>query len=96
MPALSAYTNVENTALVILRQKGFQIWHDKDRERYCAEKNGWDFVAHGAVELLGIVAIYEHQNPQDFREYWWQIEQPDLMRSLPRAPVPYKPVWEKK
>lgn len=96
MPALSAYTNVENTALVILKEKGFQIWYDKDRERYCAEKNGWDFFAHGAVELLGVVAIFEHHNPITYREYWWKIDEPDIARSLPQTPIPYTPVWEMK
>ena len=95
MPTLSAYTNVENTALVILRQKGFQIWYDKELDCYCAEKGGWDFFANGAVELLGVVTIFEYHNPLNFREYWWKIDEPNLVRNLPSKPLPYKPVWEK-
>jgi hypothetical protein len=32
MPALSEYSNVYNTALAVLREKGFQIWYDKERK----------------------------------------------------------------
>jgi hypothetical protein len=95
MPTLSAYTNVENTALVILQEKGFQIWYAREYDLFYAEKNGWDFAANGAVELLGVIAIFEHQNPKSFREYWWKIDDPDLVRNLPAKPNPYKPVWRK-
>jgi len=96
MPALSAAGNVENTALVILKEKGYQIWYDKDLDLCCAEKGGWDFFATGAVELLGVVAIFEHHKPKGFKEYWWKIDQPFLVLDLPDQPIPYKPIWEKK
>jgi hypothetical protein len=96
MPALSYYTNVHNTALVILQQKGYRVWTRRDPERICAEKDGWDFMAHDPVQLLGVVAIHEFHRPREFREYWWKIDEPRLYDSIPSAPPDYVPVWERK
>src|SRR5205085_9022050 len=41
----SYYTNVHNTALVILQRKGYRVWTEQNGERICAEENGWDFMA---------------------------------------------------
>ena len=95
MPSLSAYSNVVNTALVILHRKGFQTWYDAKTDHYWAEKDGWDFAASGAVELLGIVEIYENLNPIEFSEYWWKLDSPRLDGKLPRKPRKYRPVWKK-
>lgn len=96
MSSLYAYSNVENTALVLIQRKGFQIWFDDEEQLYYAEKDGWDFAAAGAVELLGTIAIFEHHNPEVFKEYWWRIENPVLISNLPKHPSPYVPVWSKK
>jgi hypothetical protein len=76
MPALGAYTNVLNTALVILQRKGFRVWSDEKEENWYAEKDGWDFMADDPIQLLGLVAIFEHQRPTEFSEYWWQLQEP--------------------
>ncbi|MCY1043320.1 hypothetical protein OV208_18530 [Corallococcus sp. bb12-1] len=96
MPALTEYPNVSDTALIILKQKGFQVWYDKMAEAFCAEKDGWDFMATSPCGLLGVVAIYEHKHPEKFAEYWWRERRsPSLYDNLPDGPRPYTPVWQK-
>ncbi|EPX64325.1 hypothetical protein D187_005459 [Cystobacter fuscus DSM 2262] len=92
MPALSEYTNVYNTALLILQKKGFQVWLDESIDMYCAEKDGWDFMAQTPCGLLGVVAIFEYKQPSEYREYWWQEQGQDIYSNLPRQPRAYKPV----
>ncbi len=96
MPSLSEYTNVYDTALFILREKGYQLWVDEARQVFCAEKDGWDFEADSPCGLLGIVAIFEARRPTTYAEYWWREKDADLYRSLPKAPErAYEPVWRK-
>jgi hypothetical protein len=91
MPCLSEYTNVFDTALSVLRTKGFQCWYDEASSLYFAERDGWDFASESPVGLLGVVAIYEFKNPQKWTEYWWKEEVPEaaFFQRLPRSPVPY-------
>jgi hypothetical protein len=89
---LTAYSNTENTALIILKRKGYQIWFETDLESFCCEKDGWDFTAGGATELLGVVAFHEYHQPKEFKEYWWRIEEPKLLGNLPTEPEPFVPV----
>jgi hypothetical protein len=97
MPALSEYTNVYNTALVVLQQKGFQVWYDKKLDAYLAEKDGWDFLSQTPCGLLGVIAIFEHKRPSAYGEYWWKEDEPDLFQKLPERPLKdYIPVWKKK
>jgi hypothetical protein len=97
MPALSAYANTENTALVILRQKGYQVWYEEKLEMYGAEKNGWDFSANSITELLGVVSIYEHHGSPDlYREYWWKIDDPLLINNVATEKPNFVPVYQKK
>ena len=95
MPALSAHSNVENTALVLLVRRGYQYWYDSGAELYYVEKDGWDFCASGLVELLGVVAIFETLKPEEYREYWWQIREPWLRDDIPPEHRPYAPVWQR-
>jgi hypothetical protein len=92
MPALSEYSNVYNTALLILQQKGFQVWYDERTSRFWAEKDGWDFTAESPCGLLGVVAIYEFRQPSAWREYWWREEGPDVYDHLPKKPRPFESV----
>jgi hypothetical protein len=96
MPALSYYTNVHNTALVILQRKGYRIWREQENDTICAEKNGWDFMADDPVQLLGLISIYEAHQPTTCREYWWKIDVPWLYDKVPSTRPDYTPVWEKK
>ena len=86
MPALSAYLNVWNTCLVILQNKGFRTWTDEAENYFFAERDGWDFMADDPIQLLGLIAIFEHTNPTKREEYWWRIEEPWLVESLPKSP----------
>lgn len=96
MPALSIYSNVENTALVILTQKGYQVWRDKEKQFVYAEKDGWDFAGQSFAELLGAVSIFEWHSPAAYAEYWWRIREPWLLDEVPQEPrSPFTPVWEK-
>lgn len=95
MPALSSYANTENTAVVLLNKMGYQVWEDESGELYMAERDGWDFAAKGLTELLGVVSIFERISPEEYSEYWWRIREPWLRDDLPKAPKPYKAVWEK-
>jgi hypothetical protein len=96
MPTLSEYSNVYNTALVILQRKGYQVWYDKKLDAYQAEKDGWDFMSDSPCGLLGVVAIFEERKPARFTEYWWKEDSPELYGNLPERPSKeYVPVWRK-
>ncbi|WP_461783912.1 hypothetical protein [Prosthecobacter sp.] len=92
MPALSYYCNVDNTAAVILHRKGYRLWNDLEMKAICAEKNAWDFAADDAVQLLGLISIFESQQPAEYREYWWKIDDPWLLDELPDFSPSYVPV----
>jgi hypothetical protein len=86
MPDLSAYLNVYNTALVVLERKGFSVRFDVSKDWWFAKKNEWEFLADDPIQLLGLVAIFEHHSPTKKKEYWWKIDEPDLFTKLdPRA-----------
>ena len=95
MPALSSYPNVWNTALVVLRDKGFRVWTDADQTAWFAERGGWDLLADDPIQLLGLVAIFEHRMPRQFREYWWQLDEPDLLSEVPQVAPEFQPVWKR-
>lgn len=78
MPDLSAYLNVYNTALVIIERKGWTLRYEDSREWWLAEKDGWELLADDPMQLLGLVAIHEHHAPEQKKEYWWRIDEPDL------------------
>jgi len=94
MAALADYTNVFDTALSILSQKGYQLWYDRESHVYYAEKDGWDFASESPVGLLGVIAIYEFEQPQAWSEYWWRLPPAGLYRNLPATPArSYQPVY---
>jgi hypothetical protein len=95
MPALGAYANVLNTALIVLRDKGFRVWTDQAQDNWYGEREGWDFVADDPIQLLGLVAIYEQRKPQGYSEYWWRLEEPWLIEQVPSQPPEYVPVWKR-
>jgi hypothetical protein len=95
MPALSYYSNVHNTALVILQRKGYRLWAEQDGDLICAEKDGWDFMADDPVQLPGVIAIYEFHHPPACSESWWKIDEPWLCGSIPNSAPEYVPVWRR-
>ena len=96
MPTLGEHSDVCHTGLVVLRQKGFQVWCERANHTHCAERDGRDFVADTPTGLLGLVAIYEHKRPQELRENWWKEPEPLVPRSVPTAPRPYQSVRRRK
>lgn len=89
MPTLSAHSNTENTALVILVNKGYQVW--KEGDTYKAEKNGWDFSAGGTTALLGLVAVFEHKRPKRYEEGWEISDEMWGLEDIKTKPKPYAP-----
>jgi hypothetical protein len=79
MPDLSAYLNVYNTALVIIERKGWTLRYDASREWWFAQKDDWELLADDPMQLLGLVAIHEHHAPEEKSEYWWRIDEPNLL-----------------
>jgi hypothetical protein len=92
VPALSEYPNVWDTAIAVLEQKGYAVWHDRDSDMFGAEREGWDFLADSPIALLGLVAIYEHKHPDTYTEYWWRTQPTHTSLALPSAPPPYTPI----
>lgn len=91
MPTLSEYANVYGTALQVLKDKGYQVWFEPTTNLFWAERNGWDFAADSPTGLLGVVAIYEHRRPDQYKEYWWRGDEIDV-QDLPAVPAPYSSV----
>ena len=56
---------------------------------YCAQKNGWDFMAYSPCGLLGLVNIYEFKKPAIYKEYWWRDNEKDLLDNLSRKKPKY-------
>lgn len=95
MPALSEFSNVASTAIAILVKKGYQVWFMKETETYCAERDGWDFMADSPCALLGVVSIYEFKKPDKYEEYWWR-EEDTSKGQLGSAPPRYTSVVDRK
>ena len=67
---------------MVLEKKGFSLRFDESREWWFAKKEDWEFMADDPIQLLGLVSIYEHHSPTDKTEYWWKIDEPDLLGEL--------------
>lgn len=79
MADIGAHLNVYNTALVILERKGWSLRHDDAQEWCFANKGEWELLADDPMQLLGLVAIHEHHAPTEKKEYWWKIDEPNLL-----------------
>lgn len=82
MSQLSSYPNVFNTCLVLLRREGFNLAYDKAQDSWRAEKDGFSFRGDNPIELLGLTAIYQKLQPREQKEYWWQINEPNVLGEL--------------
>jgi hypothetical protein len=93
MSALAESSNVVNTCFLLLDKKGWRCWYNESLDMFGAEKDGWDFLANSPAGLVGLVAIYEHCNPTEFREYWWRADGPeDHYTTIPNAKPEFIPV----
>ena len=59
---LVASGNTHNPSLIVLRQKGYELWLEKDEKGslWCAKKEDQSFLAYTGPELLGLVVLWEH------------------------------------
>jgi len=77
-PALVAAGNTYNPSLIVLRQKGYELWLEKGENGYlwCARKRHQRFLAYTGPELLGLVVLWEHLGRN------WNQQQPDIYGEL--------------
>jgi hypothetical protein len=98
MASLSSHTNVYNTCLRILRQRGYRLWVEGELDHnvmypndlaWMAEKNGKTFQADNPIELLGLAAIYEYVNPVgETQPDWWTVPGANIKDELLAAAFP--------
>jgi hypothetical protein len=77
-PTLVASGNTNNPSLIVLRQKGVEIWLEKsdDATLWCAKKGDQNFMAYTGPELLGLVVLWEHLGKN------WNQQEPDIYGEL--------------
>ena len=75
---LVASGNTYNPSLVVLRQKGYDLWLESgaDGNLWCAKKGDQKFLAYTGPELLGLVALWEQLGEN------WNQQQPDVYSEL--------------
>jgi hypothetical protein len=95
--SLGSHPNVYNTCLTILRARGFVLHVEGELDAdgcypvdalWVAENSGFRFAADNPIELLGLVAIYDHVQPKEQRSYWWVVDGPDIRTELMEAAFP--------
>lgn len=95
--SLSSHANAYNTCLRILRARGFALHVEGEMTAdgcypvdalWVAEEAGFRFAADNPIELLGLVAVYDHVRPTEARPYWWSVEGPDIWSELMEAAFP--------
>ena len=76
--SLVASGNTYNPSLIVLRQKGYEIWLEKaeDSSLWCAKKGDKSFLAYSGPELLGLVVLWEHLGED------WNQQRPDILGDL--------------
>ena len=59
--SLVAAGNTYNPCLILLRQKGYDLWLEQGDKGslWCAQKNNQNFMAYSGPELLGLVVLWE-------------------------------------
>ena len=72
------------------------MWYSEGTQLFCAEKDGWDFMAESPCGLLGVISMYEFHQPTNYQEYWWKLDTETLYHNLPKKPKRYVPVTRKK
>jgi len=96
--SLGSHANVYNTCLRILRRRGYTLRVDGEMTAdgcypttciWIAEQGEYCFAADNPIELLGLVAIYDHLRPQaEAKSYWWFVEGPDIWTELMETAFP--------
>ncbi len=75
---LVASGNTYNPSLIVLRDKGYDLWLEKgdNGSLWCAKKGEQSFLAYSGPELLGLVVLWEHLGPN------WNQQTPDIFSEL--------------
>ena len=70
--------NTYNPSLIVLRQKGYDLWLEKGETStlWCARKGEQSFTAYTGPELLGLVVLWEHLGEN------WNQQKPDIFSEL--------------
>src|SRR4051794_32250499 len=98
--SLSSHANVYNSCLRILRERGYSLRVEGEMTpdgcyptdaTWVAERGEFVFRGDNPIELLGLVAIYDHVRPEEARPYWWSVEGPDLWSELMETAFPDDP-----
>ena len=76
--SLVAAGNTYNPSLLVLRDKGYDLWLEQGEERlrWCARKGDQNFLAYSGPELLGLVVLREHLGAD------WNQQRPDIYGEL--------------
>ena len=76
--SLVASGNTYNPSLIVLRDKGYDLWLEKgdDGSLWCAKKGDQSFLAYSGPELLGLVVLREHLGEA------WNQQQPNIYEEL--------------
>lgn len=76
--SLVAAGNTNNPSLLVLRQKGYELWLEEgeDVTLWCAKKGNNRFMAYTGPELLGLVVLWEHLGEN------WNQQSPDVFSEL--------------
>ena len=75
---LAASGNTYNPCLIVLRQKGYEVWLEKgdNGSLWCAKKAGQSFLAYTGPELLGLATLWENLGKN------WNQQEPDIYGEL--------------
>jgi hypothetical protein len=77
--SLVASGNTYNPSLIVLRDKGYDLWLEKAEDGsslWCARKGDDRFLAYSGPELLGLVVLREHLGAD------WNQQRPDIYGEL--------------
>ena len=77
--SLVASGNTYNPSLIVLRDKGYDLWLEKaedESSQWCARKGERRFLAYSGPELLGLVVLREHLGEN------WNVQNPDIYGEL--------------
>ncbi len=94
---LGSNSNVYDTCLRLLRQRGFSLHVEGELEPdgcyppdhlWYAEKNGISLYADNPIELLGLATLHDYHQPDRDTPYWWRIEGDDIRDELYEAAWP--------
>ncbi len=76
--SLVASGNTYNPSLIVLRDKGYDLWLERgaDGTLWCARKGDQNFLAYSGPELLGLVVLWEHLGEN------WNQQTPEVYSEL--------------